>query len=294
MQSLYNRYERGILLSILENLLADDVEANIETDILAIITCSNDGEFCRQFKYRPFNLMELQWPEWPDSPQLEDLRLIHRILSRIVAFIEDYISKATSDYPPRAYLGVPDLETGNISFMGNLLETRILRFTSLTRSERYRLLRAFVRYELLCKINSISYDRWTVPNGFENFNAFGAPDPKALLSVHEYYKALYGAVIAHCGDAWLPGLPSSSSATTPEEVTSLSTMHGRPLLYPDNVYFDAEEYEGDTSHSSMGVAEELASRGLDLLTRVLNCLKGMPEGKLYIKKWLKKLVNEQE
>lgn len=295
---LYSSYERGILESILTNLFADDVEGNIRKDVLAIIEVPKPKEKAEKYYYhrksRKINLKEWQWPDWPRSPEISYLQQVHRLLSRVIEFIEDYISKATSEYPPRAYLGLPDLKTGKTSFMGSLLETRFIPFTSLTRSERYRLLRAFVRYELLCEIHSTRDDRWNVPDEFRDFNAFGtpnAPDPKALLSVHEYYTALYGSVFAHCGDAWLPDLPSPLSD---EKATNSSTIGDRPLQFPDNLFFDGQEYYQDLKVSSHYVTAELAGCGLDLLTRVLSCMEGHPARERYIKRWLEDLTDEQK
>ncbi|KAM0228023.1 hypothetical protein ACHAPO_011049 [Fusarium lateritium] len=187
---LYHKYEQGILERILANLLADDVEGSIRKDALAIMDfCTPEDNLDTEYRGSIFKMDNFQWPEWTDSPTRGDLRKLHRLLSRVIMFIEDYISKATSDYPPRAYLGVPDLLTGNPSFMGSSLDTRMVRFTSLTRSERYRLMRHFVRYELLCNIHKTRHNRRVVTLNFRNFNAFGtpnAPDPKLLLSMHGY------------------------------------------------------------------------------------------------------------
>lgn len=299
MLSLYSSYERGILESILANLFADDVDDKIRKDVLAIIKFPKPKEEDEEYYWestRRINVKKWQWSDWPQSPEIGYLQQVHRLLSRIIEFIEDYISKATSEYPPRAYLGLPDLKTGKTSFMGSLLETRFLPFTSLRRSERYRLLRAFVRYELLCEIHNTRDDKWDVPDGFRNFNSFGtpnAPDPKALLSVHEYYVGLYGAVFAHCGDAWLPDLPSSLSADAAEKAANASTLVGHPLQFPDNLFFDAQEYYEDLDISCHKVAAELAGCGLDLLTRVLSCMEGHPARDRYIKRWLVDLTDEQ-
>ncbi|KAJ4125398.1 hypothetical protein NW768_009015 [Fusarium equiseti] len=299
IQWLYSDCEPVILKNIFANLFVDDVEGNIRKDVIAIIEFPIPGKEFRWRVTRPIDLEKWQRPDWPQSPEIGYLQKIHRLLSRIIEFIEDYISKATSEYPPHAYLGLPDLKTGKASFMGSPLETRIISFSILTRSERYRLLRAFVRYELLCEIHNTRENRWRVPEKFRNFNDFGkpnAPDPKALLSVHEYYKGLYGAVFAHCGDAWLPDLPSSLSADAAGKVTNGSSPAPRylPLEFPDNLFFNAESYFEDLGIGGKRVAAELAGCGLDLLTRVLSCLKGHPKGVEYIKEWLEGFSDDQE
>ncbi|KAG8666721.1 hypothetical protein FPOAC2_11842 [Fusarium poae] len=290
---LYHRYERGILERILTNLLADDVEGLIRKDALAIMEFNTaEGHSYSQYRGRDFEIQHFQWPEWADSPTLGDLRQLHRLLSRVIIFVEDYISKATSDYPPRAYLGLPDLLTGKPSFMGSLLDTRMVAFTNLTRPERYRLLRHFVKYEFLCNLYKTRKNRDNFRHQFHGFIAFGtphAPDPKLLLSVHEYYASLYGAVSAHCTDAWLPSVPSS---LTLEGVMNLSASDCRPLVYPDNLFFDHNEYMSDLGYRDLGLAEELAGLGLDLLTSVLSRLRmDKGKGKTYVKFWLQKLHN---
>ncbi|KAM0548225.1 hypothetical protein ACHAO7_006647 [Fusarium culmorum] len=289
MLSIYYRYEQGILTRILNNLLAYDVEGRIRKDALAIIEFYNPkGKFYWQVRRPGFQLKDMWFPEWTDPPNRGNLRQLHRLLSRIVTFIEDYVSKATSGYPPRAYLGLPDLETGNTTFRGNLLDTRMVRFINLTRSERHRLLRHFVRYEFLCKLHNAYIIREFAPSRFRKFNKFGARndlDPKLLLSVHEYYVSLYGALFAHGGDAWLPPVPICSSA---QGVTNDSVPHYRPLIFPDNLLFDASEYLADITHcSDPDLPQLMAGYGLDLLTRVLRCSKTeTEEGKTCVRAML--------
>ncbi|CAG1982563.1 unnamed protein product [Fusarium graminearum] len=296
MLSIYYRYEQGILTRILDNLLADDVTGKIEKDALAIIEFSNrDGDFYWQICRHGFQLKDMWFPEWPDPPTRGDLRQLHRFLSRIITFIEDYVSKATSEYPPRAYLGLPDLETGNTRFRGNLLDTRMVRFINLTCDERYRLLRHFVRYEFLCKLHNDDYIGEIAPRRFRKFNKFGARnelDARLLLSVHKYYVSLYGALFAHVGDAWLPPVPRCSSA---QGVTNDSAPHYRPLMYPDNLLFDADEYMAQIHCYDTELLDAMAGHGLDLLTRVLRRSKTeTEEGKTCVKAMLNAYKNPED
>ncbi|QPC73238.1 hypothetical protein HYE68_003990 [Fusarium pseudograminearum] len=294
---LYYRYEKGILTRILDNLLAGDVTGKIEKDALAIIEFSNcDGDFYWQIRRHGFQLNGMWLPEWPDSPTRGDLRQLHRFLSRIITFIEDYVSKATSEYPPRAYLGLPNLETGNTTFRGNLLDTRMVRFINLTCYERYCLLRHFVRYEFLCRLHNDPDTRETAPRKFRKFNKFGVRnelDARLLLSVHKYYVSLYGALFAHVGDAWLPPVPRCSSA---QGVTNDSVPHYRPLMYPDNLLFDGTEYAAQITHcSDPELLQVMAGNGLDLLTRVLRRSKTeTEEGKTCVKAMLNAYTNREE
>ncbi|KAL9561671.1 hypothetical protein ACKAV7_014227 [Fusarium commune] len=71
--------------------------------------------------------------ELPNSLDLEQLETLWHMFSRMIIFIEDYVSKATSECPPRAYLCIPDLLNGSGSYSkGQGLDTYAVRFSSLT------------------------------------------------------------------------------------------------------------------------------------------------------------------
>ena len=234
MRSLFKQYENRILHRILRNLIVDDEEDDIVKDIFAITRDLPCGKWYGDPRNSRILIQSLT--NHLESPiAISRLRSIHRLLSRVITFIEDYVSKATSGYPPRAYLGIPDLKWGTGSwFKPRRLDTRLVPFTSLTRPERYRLLRAFVRYELNCFIYRIagrlsdpSYDR--LVKDFNAFCGWNASDILAFYSAHDYYKTLYGVVFGRCGDAWLAN----------------TTGDGRELMYPDSLFFDAHEHFKD-------------------------------------------------
>ncbi|UPK94945.1 hypothetical protein LCI18_005880 [Fusarium solani-melongenae] len=71
---------------------------------------------------------------------------LHELQTRLLLFIEDYLTKATARFPPREYLCLPDLSPNHTRLMFKDQEFSA-RFdaTELTDDERKRLLRAFLR-----------------------------------------------------------------------------------------------------------------------------------------------------
>lgn len=288
MRSLFERYETRILRRILKSLIADDEKGNICRDVWTIISmpearqCNLPSPTVQLITCRRSSALR----SWPTH--LPYLRMVHRLVSRIITFIEDFLSKATSKYPPRAYLGLPDLKWGTGSrFRGRRLDTRLLLFTSLTLSERYRLLRAFVRYELVCLIYRFVKPRSDarLDQHVKEFNDFNqgsnAPDLLTFYSAHDYYKSLYGAVFAHCGDAWLPD----------------TTKGDNKLVFPDDLFFDAYEYFKDLNLGTQEqprYLDELAGRGLDLLCNILGSMSKGRSWKHYFKGWLGDFINKSD
>ncbi|RSL88634.1 hypothetical protein CEP52_015146 [Fusarium oligoseptatum] len=108
-----------------------------------------------------------------DYPTIESLdRLYHRLST----YIEDYITKATSNYPPRAYLCLPDLSSkrGRLLFRNKQIGQNVIKIDYLTDAERRRLLQAFLR----------QLTAW---------------ECEAIQSVYSYIQALYGATIFFIG-----------------------------------------------------------------------------------------------
>ncbi|ENH64964.1 hypothetical protein FOC1_g10005735, partial [Fusarium oxysporum f. sp. cubense race 1] len=77
------------------------------------------------------------------------------LYTRLARYIEDYITKATSTYPSRAYLCMPSpySNVDQLQFRGQPIGIDILRVDALTDFERKRLFRAFLRYKLVSKIH---------------------------------------------------------------------------------------------------------------------------------------------
>ncbi|KAM5354084.1 hypothetical protein ACJ41O_000734 [Fusarium nematophilum] len=123
----------------------------------------------------------------PDPFQHQDhatVECLDRLYDRLSPFMEDYITKATSVFPPRV--------------------------DALSGAERRRLLKAFLKYELLCKIYQMT-QRVRPPTPHDDLFAavFGnrAWEREAIRCVNGYVRDLYEEVFARLADSWLPDVP---------------------------------------------------------------------------------------
>ncbi|KAL4725813.1 hypothetical protein ACLX1H_006487 [Fusarium chlamydosporum] len=176
--------------------------------------------------------------------------------NKILILAEDYISKATASFPPREYCCLPQVQppssaNGHLMFKGVKVAPRF-NFADLSASEKKRVLKAFLRHELMCRVSTLFPDAvdWpmrTSESGIRCEVCPSMPDavylPMRSISqaeiegincVGDYYCSLYGAIFAQCSDAQLP---SSPDGTSPDE-TSLETE----LEFPDTFLFDGDTY----------------------------------------------------
>lgn len=194
------------------------------------------------------------------------------------------MAKATSPYPPRAYLCLPDFSSSptRMTFKGEVISEGV-RIETLRESERKFLLWAFLRYELVCKVN---YPVWRrcprLTNDLRNFQPrmLKAWEKEALCCVQNYVYSLYGAMFAQCGDAWLPDLPPGSASPRAETLVSDSS-----LLYPDNLLFDFSRYADD-----VGISDAhpylLRQFGFNLLTNLIAASQASTHGYAEFWQWI--------
>ncbi|RMJ17830.1 hypothetical protein CDV36_002507 [Fusarium kuroshium] len=223
-----------------------------------------------------------------DYPTIESLdRLYHRLST----YIEDYITKATSKYPPRAYLCLPDLSSkrGRLLFRNKQIGQNVIKIDYLTDAERRRLLQAFLRYEFLCKVNLLGADasHKIVTTAHGQLTAW---ECEAIQSVYSYIQALYGATYAHFADSWLPDIPNTLVTEAHEKISDDG------LRFPDNVYFDSNTYFGDmnTNFESAPTVMHLAFAGFDPITTLLMFPRdetGCPQGLI---PWLSRMSSRYE
>ncbi|KAF5540021.1 hypothetical protein FPHYL_12146 [Fusarium phyllophilum] len=271
-------YKKSVIRRVLNNIVPLSTSGDIIRDALRIIDISDKATAKR---YNDTDLS--QDMKLPDNLTDEQLRTLWLLFIRIIPFIEDYISKATSVYPPRAYIGIPDVRDGSGSyFEWQRLETNIVKFTSLTSAERHRFLSAFMRYELFCKIFPPRVHNYEeqLARGRRLATMCRGSDWRILLSVHEYYGTVYGALFAHGANSWLPDIPELSKT-----VHSVPSEYG--LLFPDNIYLDAGEYETDLDTNGRTLAHVLPCFGLDCLTQILLYVRKATWHKLILKTWLR-------
>ncbi|KAF5645119.1 hypothetical protein F52700_2319 [Fusarium sp. NRRL 52700] len=226
----YHTHERYIARS----LIAADSDDDMIQDAMAILLIQNS---CKVSMHKYI----LDWSNHRLPNPLKDhnnLRLsqlfdqLNTLHSRLLFFIEDYVTKATSFYPPREYLCLPQTSLsklptteGHLMFNGQKITARF-NVSNLKDTEIRRFLKAFLLYELNCRVKtSLAAIRPRLPQ-----RKLDTAEHEAIKCVETYVCSLYCAMFAQCGDAWLPDLS-----------TSLQTG----LLFPDTFYISPEIYASD-------------------------------------------------
>ncbi|EKJ68944.1 hypothetical protein FPSE_10869 [Fusarium pseudograminearum CS3096] len=152
---------------------------------------------------------------------------LNQLHSRILLLAEDYITKATSSFPPRDYRCLPQIRrplyNGHLMFKGVEVKSRF-NFADLTSFEKTRVFKAFIRHELRCRIGSLFDDFKHLPK-----RPISEAESQGIYCVKDYYSSVYGAIFAQCSDAQLP---------SDLEGISLETQLG----FPDNHHFDPNTY----------------------------------------------------
>ncbi|KAI3579006.1 hypothetical protein IWW34DRAFT_622231 [Fusarium oxysporum f. sp. albedinis] len=90
--------------------------------------------------------------EKKDQATIDDL---YKLFSHMSMFVEDFISKATSSNPPQAYLCLPQIEipSRGLYYNQHSFCPEHVTLDELTSSECQLLAWAFIRYDMLCKID---------------------------------------------------------------------------------------------------------------------------------------------
>ncbi|RSL87694.1 hypothetical protein CEP51_002100 [Fusarium floridanum] len=249
---------------------------------------------------------ELLDPFHPTTRDIPTMLDIHTLCRQMWLYIGDHLSKATSHYLPRAYRRLPPWShphfSSNPTQMLLVQDVNLFDLTSLSRVDRQAILRAFFRYELLCKIYGPTagkpdtqpyqeYHRevWAEgdpPNGyeFEENNPYRYWDWSILYRyekrepeetelqllpcIREYVLAIYGALIADQVQAPIPVV-----GEYPEYENAPSSGVGRfPDYDPDNESEDLYHL-GGTGWSDTAVSL-MATVGFDLLTTTLTSSSG--------------------
>ncbi|KAI1035561.1 hypothetical protein LB504_005983, partial [Fusarium proliferatum] len=168
---------------------------------------------------------------------------LDRLYTQIAIYIEDYITKATSISPPRAYMCTPSpcSDVDQLQFTGQPIGIDILRVETL-RDDRIEL-------ELI--------DELVAPI-FENFSHGEA---EALRCVRHYMKKLYGVVLAYYSNPQLHNTPALTAAVTGK----LNPNCGS--LFPNKMWISSEEISEYLYQESKPHHEFL---GFDLMTRLLS------------------------
>ncbi|KAF4459120.1 hypothetical protein FALBO_14128 [Fusarium albosuccineum] len=67
----------------------------------------------------------------------DTVECLDRLYDRLSTYIEDYVTKASSEYPPRAYMGLPDLSSqrGVLEFRNNAIGINVIKMDDLSDAE---------------------------------------------------------------------------------------------------------------------------------------------------------------
>ncbi|RSL83900.1 hypothetical protein CEP52_016590 [Fusarium oligoseptatum] len=254
------------------------------TSILAITRCLDtwkDGRF----------------PEYSRQYDAQNISRLYRFFSRLITFIEDYLAKSLDPSPARACMALPEILSivPRMHFKGRDVDVEPAAFGAMREPERRCLLQAFVRYELLCKVYHPKV--WPYLEGTtyadivtSSHERMSLKAYEALYCVHEYLKSLYGAVFAQCQDSWFPDRPTCSefnvaavNQTVEVEPETLASCKNYGLLFPDNVYFDMQQYSCGLMNGM--VRDILPCLGFDLLSSVLISLATNGTNGQYLRTW---------
>lgn len=114
------------------------------------------------------------------------------LFERMSEFIDDYLSKATAQNTVEAYLQPP-----SVTYMDTVDPQRIT-LHDLNSQERLRLFHAFIKFEVLCKLNSQRVHSALTTILLKLVPELNRWEEKALMSVYEYMRASYSAIFAQC------------------------------------------------------------------------------------------------
>ncbi|RBQ80147.1 hypothetical protein FVER14953_06612 [Fusarium verticillioides] len=249
------------------NIISLDLDEEMVQDALAII------QFPRERGTQQHQLLRVRdhLKRWVDknfvSPLttqddylFENLDDLHNML---LHFIQDYCSKATAPYMPREYICLQGVQspspTTQLHFRGQPI-TSSFNPDSLTTMELKRFLRAFLLYELNCKVAKFLGTSSNPGSPLNNLpkRAIHPSEDEAIHCVHTYVRSLYGACIAQRHDGFLPSGPDGSAFEA-------------GLAFPDSFCFDPDLYTGDRGlrgNHHGDVTSHLAKLGLKTITQL--------------------------
>ncbi|RSL79109.1 hypothetical protein CEP51_007624 [Fusarium floridanum] len=290
MLSQWIQSRKTIVRAVLINLVGGDIYGDILHDALAIIHMPPvDSSTTESIIQHVGQWLTKTLPDPFEQNDNETLDTLYRFFSRLAVFIEDFMTKATAPFPPRAYMCLPRMRSmdGELYFRDQPIDARHVEMDDLTGSERNRFLRAFVRYELLC--NLYAPRLWKIVEPSE----YGDQVKQSLPNLHiweyemfhcvcEYARSVYMAIFANFTDSWLPNDQTASGSE-------------KEFLYPDkfwtkpNVYFANLDLPLSCYHS----ASYLHLRGFDLLTHILVYSESKQGSYRDLRKWFLTMSRER-
>lgn len=283
-------------VAILKPFIRKDLPGDLLQDAIAIVTFPKKDDLANDEQIELVHDHLTQWgrkalPNPLNENYPDVLLAIDSLVIRLNLFMEDYINKATSSYLPRAYASLPAWSHASLSErLKRLYESKDgFRLHDLHTEERLRLMRAFLRYELMCKLNPLRPSAqakvwrdtkdwvWDELENYENFDTdlnsmdIGEPSgPEMLQCVHEYLRTLYGAIISRIVTPQGTDIDLHVSSYP----ISADDDRQRGLVFPDHLQFNPEMYmENQDPQSFFGIRhsyiDRLAGCGFDLIMSLL-------------------------
>lgn len=264
MLAQYIESKKSIMQALLISLLDGGLQGDLLRDALGIIHMPVNSSSTTSVLHHVEQWATNTFTDPFEQPDVSTLDKLYRLFSRLSIFIEDYLTKATAPFPPRAYLCLPRVTSWKceLYFKDKVIDMHHVTMDGLKLSERNRLLRAFVRYELLCKFYVLevwdivcsSQYAAKVKQSHSNLDIW---EYESLHCVSEYAQCLYAAIFANFTASWLPNDPSASGE--------------KEFIYPDNLCVSPLEYicNLDMPRSCYHAAVKLHLRGFDVLAHLL-------------------------
>lgn len=219
--------------------------------------------------------------KFPNPLVTEDKRSLVKLgglFRRLNMYMSDYMAKATSPSIPRAYLCLDNVSRGKSH---SRYTNEPFNLNQLDYGEKKRLLQAFLRYKLFCKVeyprvraeDKPKRTRFLASKGGNRLNKC---ELEGIRCVHEYVRSLYGALLAHCSGVHRP---------EPEVQVTSRSCHW---------HFNADLYGSDlelpgiyTHHTPM-----LADYGFQLITTLIHVATRGERGREKATKWFQKFFHE--
>ncbi|KAJ4311428.1 hypothetical protein N0V84_010450 [Fusarium piperis] len=219
--------------------------------------------------------------KFPNPLVTEDKKSLVKLgglFRRLHKYMSDYMAKATSPSVPRAYLCLDNVSRGRSR---SRYTHEPFNLNQLNYSEKKRLLQAFLRYELFCRVehprtkkeDEKKRTRFLASKGGNRLNKC---ELEGIRCVHEYARSLYGALLAHCSGVLRPE-PEVQFASRPSHWHFNADLYGADLELP-GIY---------TRNTPM-----LADYGFKLISSLIHVATQGERGRQKIIKWFKTFVNE--
>ncbi|KAI1174867.1 hypothetical protein F4777DRAFT_599204 [Nemania sp. FL0916] len=217
------------------------------------------------------------------SPTKEILvKEINKLYQKMLVFIEDYLTKATSACPSREYLCLPH-PNGWLTFKDRTVCVR-MDATQCKNIERRRLLKAFLKYEMICKFcyaGGVSLLPWQCYWFTQHLTWL---EKEALSCVETYLRSLYKAVLAQCGDSNLPDSLPSILATIAPETKDDRDFEPLPFHPPYDMFYHLLSLNADE------LCRWLACCGFDLATAVVAGTTAGQHERAIVRQWCQDLA----